>query len=75
MDTKTAQIAAHLKSGEPMKALRLASRFFDRGEDTALFKEAWDATQNRTFYAQIGKDPDALFEAACARLRARFPPQ
>lgn len=74
MDTKTAQIIRALEAGDNRKALSLASRFFDRSDDTMLFKQAQGAANNPRFYRQIGKDPDAIVDAAINRLRARFLP-
>lgn len=70
--TKTDQIRAAWQSGNRMAALRIASRFFDRSDDTRTFKRGWDAAQNPAFYRQLGKDPAAITEAALTRIAIRF---
>ena len=72
MITKSDQIKAHLSAGDNLKAISMASKFFDRGEDTHLFKQAQSAAQNPGFYRQIGKDPAAIIAAAVVRLTQRF---
>lgn len=74
MKTKTDQIAAALASGDNRKALSLAARFFDRSDETLLYKQAQGAANNPRFYRQIGKDPDAIVDAAVTALRSRFLP-
>lgn len=72
MKTKTNQIKAALAVGNKKKALSIASKFFDRSEDTALFKQAKSAEENPSFYRQIGKDPEAIIEAAMMVINKRF---
>jgi len=72
MTTKTAKITAALAVGNTEKAISIASKFFDRGEDSALFKQAQGAINNRSFYTQIGKDPDEIIHRATKKLIARF---
>jgi hypothetical protein len=72
MQSKTELIRATLDRGDWLSALRLASRFHDRSDDTIAFKRGFDAFQNRAFYLQLGKDPDKLIRAAMDRLQARF---
>ena len=72
MQSKTDTIREHLAAGDQLGALRIASRFFDRGADTDVFKRGWGAHTNPSFYRQIGRDPDALVTAALQRLAVRF---
>ena len=61
-----------LDRGDWPSALRIASRFHDRSNDTLMFKRGFDAYQNPDFYRQLGRDPDKLVDAAIKRLQARF---
>ena len=72
MQSKSDTIRDHLAAGDQLGALRIASRFFDRGADTDVFKRGWGAHQNPSFYRQIGRDPEALVTAALQRLAAKF---
>ena len=53
-------------------ALRIASHFFDRSNDTKTFKRGYDAHNHPDFFRQIGKDPDQLVAAAINLLQERF---
>jgi hypothetical protein len=70
--SKTERIRTALHSGDWLSALRLASRFHDRSDDTLAFKRGFDAYQHPEFYRQLGKDPGKLINAAIKRLEARF---
>jgi sigma54-dependent transcription regulator len=72
MICKTEQIKNALIDNNIPLAIRLSSRFFDRSEDTKLFKTAQSAIRNPNFYRQIGKSPDAIIDQAEKRLRDRF---
>jgi hypothetical protein len=72
MQSKTERIKTTLARGDWLSALRMASRFHDRSNDTLTFKRGFDAYRHPDFYRQLGKDPDQLIGAAIARLRARF---
>ena len=74
MQSKSSKIAAHLASGDTKRALAMASRFFDRSDETQLYKQAQAAANNPGFYRQIGKDPEAIVAEAIAHLQARFLP-
>lgn len=58
--------------GDKMAALRIASKFWDRSEETKVFQRGWDAAQNPNFFRQLGKDPEALTQAAFDALAAKF---
>src|SRR3954466_10123262 len=64
-------IRTALARGDWLCALRLASRFHDRSDDTIAFKRGFDAFRNPQFYRQLGKDPDELIHSAIERLQAR----
>jgi len=72
MKPKTDQIRTALNRGDWPSALRIASHFHDRSNDTMLFKRGFDAYQHPDFYRQIGKDPDQLIHAAVELLQVRF---
>jgi len=55
-----------------MGALRIASRFGDRSPETLQFKRGWDAAQNRAFYLQMKRDPDAITAEALDALARKF---
>ena len=70
--TKSDKIKAALISGDKVRAISIASKFFDRSEDTRLYQQAQAAIGNPGFYRQIGKDPDAIIAAAVESLNHRF---
>lgn len=72
METKLDQLRKAWAAGDKAGALRIASRFHDRSPETIAFKRGWDAISNQSFYRQIGKDPDALRDAAYAAMAAKF---
>lgn len=72
LSTKTDQIRNAWAAGDRLAALRIASRFHDRSPETIAFKRGWDAHSNAGFYRQLGRDPDALRDAAYTVLAAKF---
>jgi hypothetical protein len=72
MQPKTELIRTALDRGDWLSALRVASRFHDRSDDTLTFKRGFDAYRHPDFYRQLGKDPEKLVDAAVTRLLARF---
>jgi hypothetical protein len=72
METKSNKIAAALRNGDERKAISLASKFFDRSEETRLYQQAQSAVNNPAFYRQIGKDPDVIIAQAVEVLTRRF---
>jgi hypothetical protein len=58
--------------GDTIGALRIASRFSDRSDDTIAFKRAWDAHTNPSFYRQIGRDPAAVTAAGVDAMARKF---
>jgi hypothetical protein len=59
-------------AGDKVSALRIAARFFDRSDDTKIFKRGMDAFNNPGFYRQLGKDPDRITADALERLAEKF---
>ena len=72
MKSKLDQVREAWAAGDRIAALRIASKFFDRSPETTEFKRGWDAHSNPSFYRQIGRDPDALRDAAIATLARKF---
>jgi hypothetical protein len=72
MQSKTDRIRTTLGRGDWLSALRVASRFHDRSNDTLTYKRGFDAYKHPDFYRQLGKDPDELVKAAIKRLQTRF---
>jgi hypothetical protein len=72
MESKTDRIRNAIAEADWLSALRVASRFHDRSDDTIEFKRGFNAYQHPEFYHQLDKEPDRLIEAAMNRLRARF---
>ena len=70
--TKSDKIKAALQAGDTARAISLASKFFDRSDETRLYQRAQSAANNPAFYRQIGKDPDAIVAAAVDALTRRF---
>jgi hypothetical protein len=72
MRCKTDQIRAGWAEGDRIDALRLAAQFFDRSNETMIFKRGMDANNHPDFYRQLGKDPRELIRAALEMLAKRF---
>lgn len=70
--SKTEMIKHYLSSGDMVKAISIASKFFDGSKDTSAFKQAHSAINNPGFYRQIGKDPDQIVSDAVCILKDRF---
>ena len=72
MQTKTDQIRAAWLAGNQIGALRIAAQFFDRSNETMIFKRGMDANNHPGFYRQIGHEPQELTTAALDKLVKRF---
>jgi hypothetical protein len=72
MRSKTGQICSAWFRGDRIAALRIAARFFDRSNETMIFKRGMDANNHPGFYRQLGKVPQELVTAALALLEKRF---
>ena len=72
MRSKTDQIRSAWFRGDRIAALRIAARFFDRSNETMIFKRGMDANNPPSFYRQLGKVPQELVAAALALLQKRF---
>ncbi len=58
--SKCSKIREAWASGDRIAALRIAARFFDRSEDTQIFKRGMNAFNNPEFYRQLRQDPDQI---------------
>ena len=72
MQTKLSQIKDAAAVGDWPKALRIASKFSDLGEHKAAIMRGHEAHANARFYAQLGRDPEALIADGIAALKARY---
>jgi hypothetical protein len=72
MRSKTEQIQAAWAAGDQIGALRIAAQFFDRSNETMIFKRGMDANNHPGFYRQLGKVPQELVAAALALLQKQF---
>lgn len=72
MTTKLQQVKDAGLSGDWAGALRIASRFYDLGEDQAAIKRAHECMVRPSFYRQLGRDPEAAVQEGIAVLRRRY---
>ena len=72
-ETKLSQLRRMMTAEDWEGALRMAARFPDLGKQKAAITRAWDARQSPGLYRQMGKDPEALWQAGIAALRERYP--
>ena len=70
--SKCGHIREAWAAGDRIGALRIAARFFDRREDTQIFKRGMDAHNHPDFYRQIGRDPNQLTAMALQLLAVKF---
>lgn len=72
METKLSKVKAAYQAGDYQLALRLAAKFADLGDHRDAIKMGHEAYSNGRFYAQLGKDPEALKIAGRDALAARY---
>lgn len=70
--TKLSQVREAMAAGDWQKAISIAAKFPDLGEHKAEITRAHGAYTNPGFYAQIGKDVEALKEAGKQALKLRY---
>ena len=70
--SKCSNIREAWASGDRIAALRIAARFFERSEDTQIFKRGMDAFNHPEFYRQLRQDPDQITTAALHLLARKF---
>jgi hypothetical protein len=69
---KSDQIRDAWASGDRIRALRIAARFYDRSAATKAFKRGMDAHNHPGFYRQLGAEPDEIIANALNVLAQRF---
>jgi hypothetical protein len=67
---KLDQIRDAWAAGDQIGALRIAARFFDRSNDTLMFKRGMSA--HPQFYHQLGQEPVQIVGNAHTVLARRF---
>ena len=72
MNCKTDKIRTAWATGDQIGALRIAARFFDRSNETKIFKRGMNAYYNPGFYRQLGKNPEQIIKNAVDVLARRF---
>jgi hypothetical protein len=72
MKCKVDQIRDAWAAGNRIATLRIASRFYDRSDDTLTFKRGMAAHNNPLFYHQLGKEPAQIVADALELLARRF---
>ncbi len=72
MKSKVAQIQDAISIGDSKRAISITSKFFDKSEETKIFKSAQSAMLNPDFYRQIGKNPDEIISLAVAKIKDKF---
>ena len=73
METKLAKLKAAAAANDWAGALAIAARFGRLGAEGPAIKRAHECMNGGArFYAQIGRDPEALIAAGVAALRSRY---
>lgn len=72
METKLSIVKRHMGAGEWQVAIRIAARFPRLGEHRDAILGAHGAYTNPRFFAQLGKDIDAMKAAGRQALIDRF---
>ena len=72
METKLSIVKRHMGAGEWQAAIRIAARFPRLGEHRNAILDAHGAYTNPRFFAQIGKDIEALKASGQRALLDRF---
>jgi hypothetical protein len=70
--SKLAQLRAAWSAGDKRKALSIAAKFHNLGEQRDAILSGWGAVQNPRMYAQMGRDCEALEALAYAALAERY---
>ncbi|MFT5730206.1 MAG: hypothetical protein ACI8PB_004384 [Desulforhopalus sp.] len=73
MDAKLTKLTQHMAKEEWEKALKMAAKFHELGDQKEAIMQAHQAITNERFYRQIGKDPDKAIEAGIEALKERYP--
>lgn len=71
--TKLSILLDHMRGGDWVRALSLASKFHDLGEHKEAITRGHNAAVRPEFYRQIRRNPEADFAAGVEALKARYP--
>jgi hypothetical protein len=72
METKLSKLLAAMAADDWRKALSIASKFPQLGNEKETITRAHNALLRPEFYRQIGADPDGLVNEGKAALRRRY---
>ena len=72
MDSRLKKLVDFMNAEDWENALRLAGTFPKLGDHRDVIKTAHGAITNPRFYAQIGKDPQAMIDAGIVALKEKF---
>ena len=70
--SKCSKICEAWHRGDRIGAPRIAARFFDRSEDTQIFKRGMDAPNHPGFYRQLGHRSEQITAEALQLLAVKF---
>jgi len=73
METKLSRVIAAWRAGDKDKALAIAAKFPQLGDEREAVTRGRQARLRPEFYRELGQDPDALFAAALAAMVRRYP--
>lgn len=72
MKTKISIVHEHMAAGRWQEAIRVAARFPKLGAERAAILDAHGAYTNPRFFAQLGKDVEALKQAGHRALVLKY---
>jgi hypothetical protein len=72
MKCKSDKIRDAWAAGDQIGALRIAARFFDRSNDTLMFKRGMSAYNHPALYHQLGQEPEQVTATALQCLAKKF---
>lgn len=72
MQTALARLIKFMQAKDWKRALALAARWHDLGEQKRAIVGAHEALAHPNFYRQLGHDPEAMVQAGIAALLARY---
>ena len=70
--TKLSQVRDALAAGDVKKALRIAAKMGQLGDQAERITRAWNALTKPDFYRELGFDPDALVADGVVAMRERW---
>lgn len=72
LKTALAELRGHWAAGDYRKALKLAASWPKLGPQKAAIQQGWAAASNPSFYRQLGKDPQACYQAGLVAVAERY---